>query len=93
MNRRSFIEKSLLFGAAVAVAPMAMAGSKPPGFKLRLEVITEGYDGKFCWFHPMAGVIPGSPPTVVLSMQRWRTASSDVFYPVNTMTSRDLGKS
>ncbi|MGZ5505419.1 MAG: sialidase family protein [Limisphaerales bacterium] len=70
-----------------------MAGSKPPGFKLRLEVITEGYDGKFCWFHPMAGVIPGSPPTVVLSMQRWRTASSDVFYPVNTMTSRDLGKS
>jgi hypothetical protein len=93
MKRREFIEKSLVLGAALSTAPLATAKTKAPGFKLHLDVITEGYDGKFCWFHPEIGVIPGSTPTLVLSMQRWRTAYSDVFYPINTMISRDLGRS
>jgi len=76
----------------MSAAPLAFAAGKRPGFKLRLDVITEGYDGKFCWFHPCAGAIPGSPPTIVLTMQPWLTASSDVFYPINTIVSRDLGK-
>ncbi|MDB6026438.1 MAG: hypothetical protein JWM68_2661 [Verrucomicrobiales bacterium] len=92
MKRREFIEKSLVFGAALSATPLALANMKAPGFKLHSDVITEGYDGKFCWFHPEAAVIPSSPPTLVLSMQRWRTAGSDVFYPINTMLSRNLGK-
>lgn len=92
MKRREFIEKSLVLGATLSAAPLALAKVKPPGFKLRLDVITEGYDGKFCWFHPEIGVIPGSSPTLVLSMQRWQTANSDVFHPINTMLSRDFGR-
>ena len=93
MKRREFIKQAITFGAAMSAAPLALAAGKQPGFKLRLEVITEGYDGKFCWFHPCPGAIPGSPPTIVLTMQRWLTANSDVFYPINTLVSRDLGKS
>jgi hypothetical protein len=70
--------------AALAVEPVA--------YKVQLDVISEGFDGKFCWFHPRAGAIPGDSPLVVLTMQRWRLAEGDVFYPVASQTTRDFGK-
>jgi hypothetical protein len=92
MNRREFLKQTTTFGAVISAAPLALAAEKRPGFKLRLDVVTEGYDGKFCWFHPGAGTIPSSPPTIVFTMQPWLTANSDVFYPIHSMVSRDLGK-
>lgn len=66
--------------------------STPVEYLVQLDIVSEGYDGKFCWFHPRAGAIPGASPTVVLTMQRWRLAASDVFYPVSSQWTRDFGK-
>ena len=61
-------------------------------YEVRLEVVSDGFDGSFCWFHPRAGAIPGPTPTVVLTMQKWWLAASDVFLPVHSQFSTDLGK-
>ena len=63
------------------------------GFQVRLDVVSEGYDVKTCWFHPRAGAIPGQSPTVVLTLQKLNVKRSDVFYPVASMESSDLGLS
>ncbi len=60
-----------LFALLIVVAAAAL-GVEPVAYKVQLDVISEGFDGKFCWFHPRAGAIPGDLPTVVLTMQRWR---------------------
>jgi len=69
-----------------------MAAAKRPGFRVQLDVVSEGYDGKTCWFHPRAGAIPGRSPTVVLAMQRWLLAHSDVFEALHSCYTTDLGK-
>ncbi|MCB1275514.1 sialidase family protein [Prosthecobacter sp.] len=61
-------------------------------YEIRLETITKGYDGKMCWVHPRAGAIPGSPPQVVLTMQKLLLTGSDVFYALNHVSTSDLGK-
>lgn len=66
-------------------------------FTIERDVMTKGYDGKTCWVHARAGILPtekkGSPPTVVLTTQRLQITGSDVFYALNSSTSKDLGKS
>src|SRR2546430_15897134 len=54
----------LLATTALAVEPVA--------YKVQLDVISEGFDGKFCWFHPRAGAIPRDSPTFVLPLPPWR---------------------
>lgn len=61
-------------------------------YELKLETITQGYDGKMCWVHPRAGAIPASPPQVVLTMQKLLLTGSDVFYALNHLSTPDLGK-
>jgi len=61
-------------------------------YELKLETIAQGYDGKMCWVHPRAGAIPGSPPQVVLTMQKLLLTGSDVFYALNHVSSNDLGQ-
>lgn len=73
---------------AVGAVPAAVT---PVAYRLQLDTISDGYDGQMCWFHPRAGAIPGATPTVVLTMQRWNLKRSDVFYPVVSLTSADLG--
>ncbi len=75
--------------AATAVCASAFT---PVEYRVQLDVVSDGFDGKFCWFHPRAGAIPGDPATVVLTMQRWRLAASDVFYPVSSQWTRDYGR-
>ncbi len=77
------------FLLTLATAALAV---EPVKYNVQLDVVSDGFDGKFCWFHPRAGAIPGDTPTVVLTMQRWRLAASDVFYPVASQTTRDFGK-
>ncbi|HEY3897152.1 MAG TPA: exo-alpha-sialidase [Chthoniobacter sp.] len=74
------------------IAARAASAVEPVAYHVQLDVISDGFDGKFCWFHPRAGAIPGDSPTVVLTMQRWRLAASDVFYPVASQWTRDFGK-
>lgn len=61
-------------------------------YKLQLDVITSGYDGKTCWVHPRAGALPTSPPTVVLTMQKLLLTGSDVFYALNEVRTDDGGR-
>jgi len=58
---------------------------------VQLDTIHSGYDGKTCWVHGRAGAIPGSPPTVVLTMQKLLLSASDVFYALHEMRTDDLG--
>lgn len=62
-------------------------------YELKLETITQGYDGKTCWVHPRAGAIPGETPQVVLTMQKLLLTGSDVFYALNHVSTSDFGKS
>lgn len=59
-------------------------------YTVQLDTITRGYDGKMCWVHPRAGTLPGSPPSVVLTMQKLLLTGSDIFYALNDTRSDDL---
>jgi hypothetical protein len=69
----------------------AAPAESPPGFRIQLDTIHRGYDGQTCWVHPRAGTIPGSTPSVVLTMQKLLLTGSDVFYALNEMRTDDLG--
>lgn len=78
---------------AFGATPSASEGRPVPavGFQVQREIVSEGYDGKTCWFHPRAGTIPGPTPTIVLTLQQLNLQRSDVFYPVSSRFSKDLG--
>lgn len=61
-------------------------------YQVKLETLSQGYDGKTCWVHPRAGAIPGATPSVVLTMQKLLLTGSDIFYALNDMRTDDLGK-
>lgn len=84
--RRVYVPLIVLAGAALARA-------EPPKFDIERMTIARGYDGKTCWVHARAGAIPGSPPAVVLTMQKLLLTGSDVFYALNDMRSDNLGAS
>jgi len=68
-----------------------------PSFRVQLDVVSDGYDGKMCWVQPRAGTIPpgaggNALPVVVLTMQKLLLAGSDVFYALQEMRTDDLGK-
>lgn len=69
-----------------------MKKSAAVNFDIQLDRIHRGYDGKTCWVHPRAGIIPGATPSVVLTMQKLLLTGSDVFFALNEMRTDDLGK-
>lgn len=77
---------ALLSALCLAATPV-----EPVPYRIQLDVVTEGFDGQTCWFHPRAGAIPGVVPIVVLTMQKWNVKRSDVFYPIASLVSSDLG--
>jgi hypothetical protein len=68
-----------------------LTGAEPSLFDIRLDTISTGFDYKSCWVHPRAGAIPGSPPEVVLTMQKAMLVGSDIFFALNEMRTDDLG--
>ncbi|MCX7044812.1 MAG: exo-alpha-sialidase [Candidatus Sumerlaeota bacterium] len=79
------------------IVPFAAAGAfaseTTASFRVQLDVISDGYDGKTCWFHPHAGAIPGPEGAIVLTMQKLALAHSDSFQPVCSQFTRDMGRS
>ena len=67
--------------------------ARAPDYRIVLQAIQSGYDGRTCWVHGRAGAIPGDPPSVVLTMQRLLLSESDVFYALHEMRTDDLGHS
>lgn len=61
-----------------------------PGYTIKLDTISSGFDGKTCWVAPRAGIVPGkssdSSPSVVLTMQKLWLKGSDVFFAVNEVS-------
>jgi hypothetical protein len=84
---------SSLLLASLLIGGMPAPGAEPaPGFRIQLDTLSRGYDGKMCWVHPRAGTIPGPVPSVVLTMQKLLLTGSDVFFALNEMRTDDLGK-
>lgn len=81
---------------------LALGGScvsADPLYEIEQTVARRGFDGKTCWVHARAGVIPpraggndSDAPLVVMTLQQLDLAGSDLFYALNTMRSRDFGK-
>lgn len=67
-----------------------------PLYEIELTEASRGFDGKTCWVHARAGVIPAGSedsPLAVMTLQKLDLAGSDLFFALNTMRSSDLGKS
>ena len=85
--------QSPLLLASLLIAGMSVIAADPaPGFRIQLDTLSHGYDGKTCWVHPRAGAIPSPTPSVVLTMQKLLLTGSDVFFALNEMRTDDLGK-
>lgn len=70
---------------------------QPLGFEIERTVAHQGFDGKRCWVHARAGVIPAdSPeasPIAVMTTQPLQLSGSDVFYALNETRTIDGGES
>ena len=104
MDRRSF-NKRLLTGACLPLIPASPFLSSRSqknnptindNYELKLEVATRLFDGKQCWVHPRAGLVPdlnqGGSPRIVMTMNTLDLSGSDVFKGMYELTSDDLGK-
>jgi hypothetical protein len=83
----------MAWALAAPLAPYAAADDLVDA--LRLDVVVEGYDGVFCWFHPRAGAVPGlgkdGQPRVIMTLQKWFTSASDYFSGLSVVCTDDLG--
>jgi hypothetical protein len=87
--------RSLALSAAAAAlwCVCLQAEDAAPGYRVQLDTICRGYDGRTCWVHPRAGAIPLERPVVVMTMQKLLLSGSDVFFALNEMRTDDLGRS
>ncbi|HRQ87466.1 MAG TPA: sialidase family protein [Bacteroidia bacterium] len=76
-----------------------LSADEDPLYRIEPTVATQGFDGKQCWVHARAGIIPagrpgnpGPDPLAVMTLQKLELSGSDVFHPLHTMRSADLGK-
>ena len=105
IQRREFLNRSFLAGATCLSLPLvdlrkaiadAPAKKSSVPYQITRNSPTHFYDGKKCWCHPRAGIVPGAgkngQPRVVLTMNSLTVSGSDVFEGVFGMTTDDLGK-
>jgi hypothetical protein len=82
--RRKFLKSSLIGGISLAFIPSPYCGEEELIYTLDLDVPTKLFDGKRCWCHPRAGIVPDAgqnrKPRVVMTMNNLDLAGSDVFY-------------
>lgn len=66
-------------------------------YLIELNVPTKLFDGKRCWSHPRAGIVPklgnNGNPQIVMTMNNLDLAGSDVFRGVFGLHTNNLGKS
>lgn len=82
----------VLLPLAQRLADKHQAWEEHSAFRVQLDTLSRGYDGEKCWVHPRAGIVPGSKPAVVLTMQKLFLRGSDVFDELNDLRSDDLGQ-
>lgn len=59
--------------------------------KVELLTASRGFDGETCWTQARAGLVPGNPAKVVLTMQKIHLAGSDDFEAVHSLYTLDGG--
>jgi hypothetical protein len=97
--RRNFLKASLAGGISWLSMPLSGYGSlfpqNSPGYSLSLDSPAKLFDGKRCWAHPRAGIVPGAGrgglPRIVMTMNLLDLSGSDVFRGVYGMETDDLG--
>jgi hypothetical protein len=98
LDRRNFLKNSLIGGVSLLNLENALAAAGDAGLSCRLsrDVVTRMYDGKRCWCHPRAGIVPAAGkdklPRVVMTMNTLDVSGSDVFKAVYGLHSDDLGE-
>lgn len=96
-NRRTFLKSYLIGGISLAFVPTLLSFQKRKlGYLLELKVATKLFDGKRCWCHPRAGIVPElgeeKNPRVVMTMNSLDLAGSDVFYGMFGLFTDNLSK-
>jgi len=96
-SRRDFIQVSLCGGVSLLALPAIGRDQDAGGpYRLSRDVPTKRYDGKKCWCHPRAGIVPGAGkdglPRVVMTMNTLDVSGSDVFKAMHVLHTDDLGK-
>lgn len=100
VGRRGFLKATLIGGVSFLYLPLL--GSTltkkrgKDGYRFSLDTATRLFDGKICWSHPRAGILPGSGndglPQVVMTMNTLDLSGSDVFKGMFGMKTTDFGK-
>ena len=100
-GRRGFLKASLCGGVSLLRLPSfattsGAADNNELPYHLSRHTPTRLYDGKRCWCHPRAGIVPNAGlnglPRVVITMNTLDVAGSDVFKGVFGLRTDDLGK-
>jgi hypothetical protein len=105
LERRDFLKTSLCGGVSLLSVPMLSSAISYAddedrkgdlSYRLTRDVPTRMYDGKRCWCHPRAGIVPGAgkqgSPRIVMTMNTLSVSGSDVFKAVYGLQTDDLGK-
>lgn len=96
MHRRTFVGGMLLGGAGLSGSLWSAEEADSTAFELALDVATKKFDGKRCWCHPRAGIVPqksgGKPPRVVMTLNTLNLSGSDVFEAMHYLWTDDLGQ-
>ena len=102
INRRDFLQSSLIAGVSYLALPQPAAGAlesdtgAAPDYRLTRDVPTKLFDGEKCWCHPRAGIVPkigeADGPRVVMTMNTVQLEGSDVFKSMFGLRTDDLGR-
>lgn len=99
-QRRKFIKTSLIGGVTLLAVPsckrLGLDSRGPLGYELSRDVPAQYFDGKICYVHPRAGIVPhqgvGTLPEVAMTMTTLDLDGSDVFKGMYGLHTSDLGK-
>ncbi len=97
IKRRTFLKSSLIGGISLTFIPLIFSCDKNElNYSVELNVPTKLFDGKKCWSHPRAGIVPNlgvnKNPRVVMTMNSLDLAGSDVFYGMFGLHTDNLSK-
>ncbi len=76
------------------LAALHAADKSAPAYRIQLDTVSEGWDGKVCWAQARAGAIPreGAAPIVVITASPLLVTGSDVYFDIHDWRSDDLGR-
>jgi len=100
ISRRKFLKTSVEGGISLLCIPLTAnifpSGRSKPKYNLSLDSPARFFDGKSCWVHPRAGIVPGGGkdglPRIVMTMNILDLSGSDVFRGMYGLQTDDLGK-